>query len=199
MVVTTLYIMTQYNTKLHQIWLIPLSPELITGAVLGSLFSDNTLIGYMKTPLVFVRSLGGSLSARNRDLNPIGLKRNLRQHFGSNSNKIMIDAYISPLEKNSDGSFIEQLSQSTATKFAILKHALLEQTKFLLIHNNDYEVVTLDLIDYKENAIKPYIYDLVLQATSIRTYDGYKNYLSRLGLDVGINVLAQNILPSVTF
>ena len=211
----SLYIMTQYHTKLHKIWLIPLDLKINTLAIGTGIIGGgvNAIVGggigvgaasfvdFLTDPIVYVRSLGGVLSARNRDLNPIGLKRNIRQHFGANSNKLMLDTYISPIENpvTFGGSFTTALLDRTAIKFAFLKTAILQQMKFLLIHNNDIEVVTLDLIDYKENAVKPYIYDIMLQATSIRSYDGYPNYLRQLTEDVVLNTVAQNLMPAIIF
>ena len=200
--------MTLYDTKLHKIWLVPLD---ITGVLAGGVVATSKLGGiggdinnfsnYLISPLVYVRSMSGNLSARNRDLNPIGLKRNIRQHFGSNSNKVVLDAYISPIE-NTFVEFNNPLGRDiavtgTASKFLFLKTAILNQIRFLLLYNNDFEVVTLDVLDYKEHATKPYIYDISLQATSIRSYDGYPFYLAQLGSDIFMNTLAQNFLPTM--
>jgi hypothetical protein len=199
--------MTLYDTKLHKIWLVPLDiigAGLGAGAVAGAVTGFANLSSfkdYLINPLVFVRSMGGNLSARNRDLNPIGLKRNIRQHFGSNSNKVTLDCYISPMEHSFSG-FSTTLQDTiaidkTTAKFLYLKNAIHDQTNFLLLYNNDFEVVTLDVLDYKENAKKPYIYDLLLQATSIRSYDGWNKYLFNLSKDIAINTIAQNLLPTM--
>ena len=179
--------MTLYDTKLHKIYLIPLE---VAGAILN----------YFTDPLVYVRSFGGNLSARNRDLNPIGLKRNLRQHFGSNSNKVTLDCYISPLEDKNVNLGIDLINKAvntTTLKWQYLKTAIHEQTQFLLLYNNDFEVVSLDVLDYRENATKPYIYDITLQATSLRVYDGLPYFLGELSQNVLMNGIAQNLLPTL--
>ena len=194
--------MTLYDTKLHKIWLVPLDifgAGLIAGSVAGAFLEINSFKDYLINPLVFVRNMGGNLSARNRDLNHIGLKRNIRQHFGSNSTKVTLDCYISPMghvfsDILSDTKFAVS---KTRAKFLYLKNAIHQQTNFLLLHNNDFEIVTLDVLDYKENAKKPYIYDLTLQATSIRSYDGLNEYYLNLGKDIFINTIVQNLLPTM--
>lgn len=192
--------MTLYDTKLHKIWIVPLDVGGIFASSILKVFSGHRFKDFITDPLVYIRNFGGNLSARNRDLNPIGLKRNLRQHFGSNSNKIILDGYISPMENR--GTIFNSLQQgvavnSTRNKFLFLKTAILNQMKFLILYNNDFEIVTLDVLDYKESATKPYIYDITLQATSIRSYDGLKFYLHELATDVVLNLIVQNLLPTM--
>ena len=197
--------MTLYDTRLHRIYIVPIDAALLSIVGISSITSGySSFKDFLKAPFIHVRDIRTSQSARNADLNPIGMKRNPRQNFGANSNKIVIDGYITPLKPNnefvnSDYSILSSLLSSTSIKLAVLKYATLNQSKFMIIHNNDFEVVTFDEFSYTENANAPYIFDISINATSIRRYDGFKDSLKSLMSDITINTIAQNILPTLTF
>lgn len=192
-----------YRNVSHKIWLIPLQTETLALGGLAQGFGLKD--GKGLTPLIYVTEVAGKLEARNKDLNPIGLKRNLRQHFGTHSKKFTIRGFVSPLAETSSG-FRDSLASDgsvarllTTSKILFLKNALLNQHKFLIVGNNDYDIFTIDSLEDKESEDEPYVYDIVIQATSLRLYDGYNNYLQQLGSDVVINTLVQNLLPTLVF
>jgi len=193
-----------YRNVSHKIWMIPLEAQALTvagiaGGIGGGFFSTG-----MITPLVYVTQMKGKLEARNKDLNPIGLKRNIRQNFGANSKKYTITGYISPLGETTAGidstSRTGSLAKTIAsTKLLTLKNSLLHQTKFIIVGNNDFDIITIDSLEDSENEDEPFVYDVSITATSLRVYDNFPSYLASLATDIGLNTLMSNILPTVVF
>ncbi len=192
-----------YRNVSHKIWLIPLDSTTLSAVAVSQGLSLSA--GGRFTPIVYVNEVIGKLEARNKDLNPIGLKRNLRQHFGSNSKKFTIKGFVSPLGESPSG-FLDSTSDDgtvarvlSTSKLLILKNALLNQTKFLMVGNNDYDIFTIDSLEDREDEYDPFVYNVTITATSLRLYDGFNSYLRQLGTDIFINTLVQNVLPTMVF
>lgn len=186
--------------------MVPFEGTLGAGGLIGATALANFISGGLKTqfffsPLIFVEKIRARTDARNRDLNPIGVKRNLRQHFGMNSRKIQLSGFISPIAEYQDTEIFGRKTATATTqiKYQVLKHGQLNQNRFLIIWNNDFDVVTIDAMEYEEDEEFPYVYHIKMAMTSLRIYDGFKYYLESLGQDVVINTLIQNILPTITF
>lgn len=145
-------------------------------------------------PLIKIEKVRTRSSARNRDLNPVGLKRNIRQNFGMDSRKITIDGYISPLSFSSGDAFVDYSNANV--KVNILKHLQLHQIRIMVMWNSDWDIITIDEIDYEELADEPFVYGISLKCTSLRVYDGYKDFLKSIGNDLIINGLVGSVMAT---
>ena len=169
------------------------------------------MVLFFFSPLVQIQSVTTQLGARNRDLNPIGNKSNIRQNFGSNSRKFNIRGFISPLDILNDPTILygvlERLGEAdemnddgkilNIIKLAFLKRAVFEQKKFLIVTNEGWDVVTIDDFTIREDEKDPHVYRVELDATSVRNY-GKLNTLEGLLADGIINNIVNQIVD-ITF
>lgn len=175
---------------------------------LGNASVWSLLMGlFFLSPLINVQQYDSNLNARNRDLNPIGSKNNVRQNFGADSNKIRLTGFISPLIIRNPGISAPEFESDLLSnilgfagnadsskllnmfKITFLKNTILYQKKFFVVTNNDFDIVTIDNMSYKESENDPHVYRVQLECTSVRNYQA-ENFLSQLASDTIINGFA---------
>lgn len=198
------------NRRNHKIIFLPFPEPDNEGfkAILNNKFdaiaTSALMVLFLVSPLLTIQKFSGLLKSRNRALNPIGSKTNLVQSFGADSKSIVIEGYVSSINLGSGGGsdFDQILQKANLTlsnnnvmrrfKVDYLKTATQYQRRFLVIDNNDYDIVIINSIQVDEDADDPFIYRVRLECISVRPYETNEFYLQLIGNSL-VNQLSQSI------
>jgi hypothetical protein len=200
-----------FEKQLHKVYIVPYPQDQVNLSRVESLISNLTLSGLFLfsfiSPLLMVESNRENLSARNRDLNPLGMKRNIRQHFGVNSRKFTIKGYVTSIGNeaiqfgnislgfNQVGS-LNSTKAITTLKLDLFRVFVLYQVKLLIFTNTTFDIITIDDMDVYETEDDPEVYEVDLRVTSLRRYDRYNSWTEQFATGTIMNNAFQALLTA---